>query len=164
MIRPIKAHDVKAVVKIYNHYVSETVVTFDEQPLSIPEMAARIREVAVSGLPWFVAQEDGAVIGYAYAAKWKGRRSYRFSVESSVYLAPGREGKGWGTKLYAALFDALRGRATHAVIGGISLPNPASVALHEKFGMKKVAHFHEVGFKFERWVDVGYWQTLLNAP
>lgn len=159
-IRPLRKSDLAAVARIYNHFVANTVVTFDETPVSAREMSARAREVAAAVLPWLVAVEEGEVAGYAYAGKWKGRCAYRFTVESSVYLAPGREGRGLGTRLYRALFAILRKKGVHAVIGGISLPNRASVALHEKFGMKRVARFPEVGRKFGRWVDVGYWQAI----
>lgn len=108
-----------------------------------------------------MAVRDGDVIGYAYASKWKGRCAYRFAVETSVYVDSSARGAGVGTVLYEALFAALGGRGIHAAIGGIALPNEASIALHERFGMKKVAHFEQVGFKFDRWIDVGYWQRLL---
>ena len=86
---------------------------------------------------------------------------YRFSVEVTVYVAPGHAGRGIGSTLYGELFPMLKTLGIRAVIGGIALPNEASVALHEKFGMRKVAHFGEVGFKFDRWIDVGYWQRTL---
>ena len=101
------------------------------------------------------------VVGYVSAAKWKGRSAYRFSVESTIYLDHRSTGQGIGTKLYGQLFSILRSRSIHVVIGGIALPNAASVALHERLGFTKVAHFAEVGFKFGRWVDVGYWQVTL---
>jgi phosphinothricin acetyltransferase len=124
-------------------------------------MAARIREVTAAGLPWVVAELNGRVVGYAYASQWKGRCAYRFSVESSVYVDAKHTGQGIGSELYDALLGRLRGGKTHVVIGGIALPNEGSVALHERFGFRKVAHFNEVGFKFERWIDVGYWQITL---
>jgi len=96
-----------------------------------------------------------------YASKWHGRSAYRFSTEITVYLAPAHVGRGIGSQLYARLFPILRDRGIHAVIGGIALPNEASVALHEKFGLEKVAHFKEVGYKFDRWIDVGSWQGIL---
>lgn len=161
MIRPAEARDTAAFAAIYNHYVEKTIVTFEEEPVSSEEMARRMEEIAGYGFPWLAAEESGKVVGYAYATKWKGRCAYRYSVESTVYLAPDAGGRGWGTKLYRELFARLRAARIHAVIGGISLPNPASVALHEKLGMKKVAHFPEVGFKLGRWVDVGYWQATL---
>ena len=163
MIRPAGTQDAAALAAIYNHYIVKTIVTFEETAISAEDMKLRLGEVAAAKLPWLVAEEGGKVTGYAYASKWKGRCAYRYSVESSVYLAPDAVSRGWGTKLYTALFAALRETSIHAVIGGISLPNAASVALHEKFGMKKVAHFSEVGYKFKQWIDVGYWQTTLPA-
>jgi L-amino acid N-acyltransferase YncA len=112
-------------------------------------------------LPWLVAQRDGVLIGYAYAGLWRERHAYRFSVESSVYVAIDAGVRGVGSALYASLFDLLRLAGYHTVLGVIALPNAASVALHEKFGMRQVAHFKEVGFKFGRWHDVGNWQVQL---
>jgi phosphinothricin acetyltransferase len=108
-----------------------------------------------------VAEHHGNIKGYAYATKWKERSAYRYSVEISVYVDRERQGQGWGTKLYQALFTQLQKLDIHLAIGGITLPNDASIALHEKFGMIKVAHFQEIGFKFEQWLDVGYWQLEL---
>ena len=160
-IRLATTADAGAIADIYNHYVLNTVITFEEQAISTQEMAGRIGEVLAFPLPWLVAEQDGRIAGYAYATKWKGRCAYRYSVESSVYLAPGTERQGLGTQLYSALFARLKEQGMHVVIGGIALPNPASIALHEKFGMTKVAHFSEVGFKFGKWIDVGYWQAKL---
>jgi phosphinothricin acetyltransferase len=161
IIRQAEASDAAMIASIYNHYVTETVVTFDEQPISEAEMARRVEEVQAASLPWLVAQHHDRVVGYAYASPWKRRAAYRFSVEITVYLDPNHCGRGLGSKLYGELFPILQNGPTHAVIGGIALPNDASVALHEKFGMRRVAVFEEVGFKFNRWVDVGYWQRTL---
>jgi len=163
MIRAATAADIQAITDIYNHYIANTVVTFEEQAISQSEITGRMQKVTGSSLPWLVAEDVGVVIGYAYAGKWNVRSAYRHTVESTVYLSPSSVGKGWGTRLYTALFDTLRQKSIHTVIGGITLPNPASVALHEKFGMKKVAHFSEVGYKFGQWLDVGYWQMELKA-
>jgi len=158
MIRPAIGSDAESIAAIYNHYVINTVVTFEEQAVSAAEMADRIVETDSAGLPWLVIEQAGVVVGYAYASKWKGRCAYRFTVEATVYLAPNAGRQGFGTMLYEALFAELKRKSVHVVIGGIALPNPASIALHEKFGLQKVAHFKEVGFKFKQWVDVGYWQ------
>lgn len=160
-LRAVALEDAEPITRIYNHYVCETIVTFDEQPLSVQEMAGRIGKAAADSLPWVVAVENDSLLGYAYASIWNGRCAYRYSTEITVYLAAGREGRGLGSRLYGSLFAHLREKRIHTVIGGIALPNPASVALHEKFGMTQVAHFKEVGFKFGRWIDVGYWQGLL---
>jgi phosphinothricin acetyltransferase len=157
-IREAAASDAADVADVYNHYVTETVVTFEEEPVSVAEMARRIEEVRSESLPWLVAEADSHVVGYAYARPWNPRTAYRFSAEITVYLAAVHAGRGIGSKLYGELFPILQARRIHAVMGGIALPNEASVALHEKFGLRKVALFEEVGFKFDRWIDVGYWQ------
>lgn len=160
MIRNATDADAPAICAIYNHYVTDTVVTFEEQPLAPVEMLSRMAAVQEK-LPWLVLERDDAIAGYACASPWKSRAGYRFTVESSIYLAPAHTGRGFGSMLYASLLENLRARNIHCVIGGAALPNPASVALHEKLGFAKVAHFRENGFKFGRWIDVGYWQLLL---
>jgi len=102
-------------------------------------------------------------LGNAYARPWRPRAAYRHSAESSIYLAPGATGRGLGTLLYQALIADLRQRGRHCVIGGVALPNATSVALHEKLGFAKVAEFKQVGFKLGRWVDVAYWELMLQA-
>jgi L-amino acid N-acyltransferase YncA len=159
-IRPATPDDAGPIAAIYNHYITNTIVTFEETPIDGAEMAARMHDVTSAGLPWLVTEVDGAVLGYAYATKWRTRIGYRFSVESSIYLAPTAVGRGFGGPLYEALLAALRERPIHSVIGGIALPNDASVALHERLGFREVARFREVGQKFGQWIDVGYWQVV----
>jgi L-amino acid N-acyltransferase YncA len=160
MIRSVYTEDTEAICSIYNHYVINTILTFEEKPVSKEEMTDRIAKVTVS-LPWIVLEEEGEINGYAYANNWKIRSAYRFSVESSIYLRPEFLGKGAGRILYEALISKLRNLSLHTVIGGIALPNESSVALHERLGFLKVAHFTEVGWKFNQWIDVGYWELLL---
>jgi L-amino acid N-acyltransferase YncA len=160
MIRYAKTDDVAEICKIYNHYVLDTTITFEEEPVSTDEMAQRIAETLQS-LPWLVWEQDESLHGFCYASKWKGRCAYRHSVESTVYVRADSIGRHIGSQLYRALLDELRQRKFHTVIGGIALPNDASVALHEKLEFEKVAQFREVGNKFDRWTDVGYWQLLL---
>ncbi len=160
MIRHARPEDAAQICDIYNHYVRETVVTFEESPVSATEMAQRIADTSTR-LPWLVWEEGGAILGYAYASPWKARAAYRHSVEASIYLPPHATGRGIGTSLYKALIEDVRARGMHAVIGGAALPNPASVALHERLGFEKVAQFRQVGFKFGKWVDVAYWQFVL---
>jgi phosphinothricin acetyltransferase len=161
MIRAATSADADAIAGIYNHYITHTIVTFEEEVLAAAEIARRMEEVSTASLPWLVAEQDGRVVGYAYASRWRSRIGYRFATEITVYLDPALPGRGIGSSLYGRLLPLLQERGLHAVIGGIALPNPASVALHEKFGLEKVAHFKEVGFKFDRWIDVGYWQRVL---
>lgn len=161
MIRPATPDDASAIVDIYNHYVATTVISFEERPVTPDEMAGRIRDVTAD-LPWLVYEAEGVVVGYAYATKWRVRSAYRYSAETSVYVAPGLGGKGIGSALYKNLLEELRAREIHLAIGGIAQPNPASVALHERLGFEKVAHFKQVGRKFDRWIDMGYWELRLG--
>lgn len=161
MLRPATPADAAAIAAIYNHYVLHTIVTFEEEAVTADEIAVRIREVQGAGIPWLVWEENGRVRGYSYASKWKSRCSFRYSLETTVYLDKDATGRGLGRKLYTALIDALRGQKYHALIGGISIPNPASIALHEKLGFQKIGHFKEVGWKFNQWIDVGYWELIL---
>lgn len=157
MIRTATTRDAEA---IYNHYVLETTITFEEAAVTPAEMASRIDETLRS-LPWLVWEDDADVHGFAYASKWKGRCAYRYSAEVTIYLDPKFTGRGIGSQLCEGLLANLRARKFHAAIGGIALPNTASIALHERLGFHKVAHFEQVGWKLDRWIDVGYWQILL---
>jgi phosphinothricin acetyltransferase len=161
VIRAAAASDASEIVRIYNHYVLNTIITFEEEAISTAEMARRIEETQSASLPWLVAEREGAIVGYAYATRWKVRRGYRFSVEVTAYVDSSCPGLGIGSQLYEQLLPMLQERGIHAAMGGIALPNEASVAFHEKFGFYKVAHFKEVGFKFNKWIDVGYWQRML---
>jgi phosphinothricin acetyltransferase len=162
MIRSATVADAQAICSIYNHFILQSTVTFEETAIAPDDMSARIGAVA-GRLPFLVAELDGAVAGYAYATPWKARSAYRHTVESSVYVAPGFAGMGLGSRLYQALLQDLRERGVHAVLAGIALPNSASIGLHEAFGFAKVGQMREVGRKFGQWLDVGYWQLLL-AP
>lgn len=164
MIREATERDAEAITKIYNHYILKTVTTFEEAEVTVGDFRERINDIQQSGFSWLVAIENEQVIGFAYSSKWNNRAAYRKTAEVSVYISHTSKFKGWGTKLYEVLFSSLHGKDVHIVIGGITLPNPASVAIHEKFGMEKVAHFKEVGYKFGEWLDVGYWQLQLNSP
>ena len=161
-IRSAGDADCQAIAEIYNYYIRNTVITFEEQEITSLDILHRIAEVHSYGLPWLVSESDGKLCGYAYATRWNKRAAYRNSAEFSIYLAQQHVGKGMGTLLCKTLFALLREKQIHVIIGGITLPNAASVALHEKFGMKKVAHFEQVGYKFGQWLDVGYWQTTLT--
>jgi len=161
LIRPATGADAAAIAAIYNHYVVHSVITFEEEPVPAPAMAERIAAIRAYDLPWLVTERAGEVIGYCYANPWKARSAYRHSVESTIYLKQGSEGRGVGRRLYAALLESLKNKGLHAVIGGAALPNAASVALHERLGFTHVGTFREVGFKHGRWVDVGYWQLIL---
>lgn len=165
-VRDARQEDATAIATIYNAHVRDSVATFELEPVAMTAMQARIGEVQGAGLPWLVIESvhavtTPAVVGYAYATPWKTRAAYARTVETSIYLAHAARGRGLGWALYAALIERLRLFGMHALIGGISLPNAASVALHESLGFLPAGRFREVGFKHGRWVDVGYWQRLL---
>jgi len=160
-IRPATSTDGLSLSNIYNDYVKNTVITFEEEVVSAAAMGQRVVKVHDHNLPWLIAEVDHTVVGYAYAAPWKERSAYRFSVETTIYLDAEHCRTGYGTQLYQQLFDEIRRCGMRVAVGGIALPNAGSIALHEKMGMQKVAHFAEVGFKFGQWVDVGYWQCKL---
>ncbi len=161
MIRAVKLEDAVEIAEIYNYYILNSCVTFEEFAVSAEEMRGRI-ESTNSKYPWFVFEKDNVILGFAYASAWKPRSAYKYTVESTVYLKKEAIKNGIGSMLYTALIGQLTELGFHAVIGGISLPNEASIALHEKFGFEKIAQFKEVGYKFKKWIDVGYWELLIN--
>lgn len=161
VLREAEAADAEQIARIYNYYVENTVITFEEARVSASEISQRMAAIQSQGLPWLAAELDGQVAGYSHASPWKARSAYRYSVEATIYLRQGMQGRGLGKALYSALFPRLRERGVHAVIGGAALPNPASVSLHESLGFDPVGTFKEVGFKHGRWVDVAYWQKVL---
>jgi phosphinothricin acetyltransferase len=160
MIRAATAADAAAIVAIYNHYIKNTTVTFEESPLAPADMAQRIATVTAD-LPWLVLERDARVLGYAYASRFHTRSAYRFTVETTVYVAHDAHRSRVGTELYGTLLERLRAQKLHRALGVIALPNEASVALHEKLGFRKVGETEEVGWKFSRWINVGYWQYPL---
>ncbi len=160
MIRPVEKEDAQTICNIYNHYIENSIYTFDEEPVSVEVMQGRIDEIT-SYLPWFVYQVSEKIVGYACANRWKTKSAYRYAVETTIYLSPGETGRGIGSRLYGELITSLKTCQMHCAIGIITIPNPASIALHERMGFEKVAHFKEVGWKFNQWIDVGYWELIL---
>ena len=159
-IRAAGVEDADAIASIYNVYVETSVATFDMRPVSAGDVASRVLEVTKAH-PWLVAEIDERVAAYAYAMRWKPREAYRYTVETTIYVADGFTGSGIGRTLYRALLDELAERGFRNAIGGIALPNAASVALHEHLGFREVGRFQKVGYKLGRAVDVGYWQKVL---
>lgn len=164
IIRDAKPEDAARIAELYNPYILETTITFEETPVSVEEIGKRISQVKDNGHPWLVMAIENNLVGYAYASPWRTRPAYRFTLESTIYMDRQFARKGWGNSLYSALLDRLKGQGIRAVIGSIALPNPESIRLHEKLGFIKVAHFPEVGFKFGRWIDVGFWQLTFQPP
>jgi L-amino acid N-acyltransferase YncA len=159
-VRDADAADAAAIAAIYAPLVTDTIISFEEDPPTGDEMAERI----ASSHAWLVAEEDGEIAGYAYAAPFHPRAAYRWSTEASIYLAPGARGRGIGKRLLGALLDRLRDMGFVNVFGGTALPNPASDRLLDGFGFKKIAHWEHVGFKFDGWHDVSWRQLTLQEP
>jgi len=161
MIRSVTLNDAKHIVDIYNYYVLNSIVTFDEIPFTENDFNQRIESIS-STYPFIVFEENNTILGYAYANMFRQKPAYNKTVETTIYLKHDAQGKHIGTKLYTELLKQLKQQNYHAIIGGLTLPNEASVRLHEKLGFKQVAHFKEVGFKFEEWLDVGFWELILD--
>ena len=162
ILREVEQSDAQQIANIYNYYIQNTVITFEEQLVSAEDIQDRIDKIKQAGHIWLVVEIDEQIVGYAYSAPWRDRSAYRFASEVSVYLSNKSQGNGLGSLLYQTLFEQLKFTPIKIIIGGITLPNEASVALHEKFGLEKVAHFRDVGFKFDQWLDVGYWQLKMS--
>ena len=160
-IRVATAADAEAVAAIYAPYVMQTAISFEETAPSPAEMAARMAKVLPTH-PFLVFEESGRILGYAYGGAHNERAAYRWSANVSVYVAVDAHRRGIGRALYARLIDMLRRQGFHSLYGGITLPNAKSVGLHEAMGFTHVGIYREVGFKFGRWHDVGYWRLGLS--
>ena len=156
--------DIPAILAISNHYALATPANFAIEPEKL-EQWQREFEGTCAKYPWFVAtDESNTIIGFAKASPWQGRCAYAHSVMTSIYLAPTMHRRGIGRILYTTLLTTLERQGYRTLIGGITLPNPGSVGLHEALGYQKVAHFPRVGWKFGQWHDVGYWELELGNP
>jgi phosphinothricin acetyltransferase len=160
LIRPVTIEDAAAICRIYNPYIVNTVVTFEETPVAVDDMEERIRKITAK-YPWFVWEEAGEILGYAYLHAWHERRAYCYAAEDSIYLKEGCSGRGMGKALLTKLLEKADGMKLHVIMSVITVPNERSVGLHEKFGFKKTGQFSEIGCKFGRRLDVGYWELIL---
>jgi phosphinothricin acetyltransferase len=164
LIRHAEAQrDGAACAAIYAPFVSESAVSFEDVAPGGAEFARRI-EATSARYPWLVAEEAGEVAGYAYASPYRDRAAYRWAAEAAVYVGAPHRARGLGRQLYRALFDLLARQGIRTVCVGVTLPNPASVALHEACGFKPVGVYRRIGYKQGRWHDVGWWQLQLPGP
>lgn len=162
-IRPANRADLPRLTEIYNYYVINTPVTFDIEPYTLERRAAWFDQFAAAGrYRLMIAEVDGKVEGYAGTTRWRPKAAYDTTVETTVYSSPETAGKGIGRKLYAALFEAIAGENVNRIVGGYTLPNPASAKLHELFGFRNVGVFSEVGYKFGRYWDVQWTERPLR--
>ncbi len=164
-IRPAARGDLPRLTEIYNHYVIHTPVTFDVEPYTVERRETWFSQFAASGrYRLFVAEENGSVVGYAGTTRFRPKAAYETTVETTIYCDQRAIGKGIGSLLYGTLFDALQGEDIRRIVGGYTLPNPASAALHERFGFKRVGIFTENGRKFGRDWDVAWNERPLHIP
>ncbi|HEM4671365.1 TPA: N-acetyltransferase [Streptococcus suis] len=159
-IRSVKIEDAADLVAIYAPYVEGTAITFETEVPTVEDFASRIKKT-LEKFPYLVAEEEGALVGYAYASTYYARAAYDWTVELSVYVSKEARGKGIGSLLYDAIEDDLKARGFKNFLACIAIPNPASLALHEKRGYEQVAHFKNVGYKFDTWHDIVWLQKSL---
>ncbi|MEO6116820.1 MAG: N-acetyltransferase family protein [Pseudolysinimonas sp.] len=157
--------DVPHMLEIYNHYVANSTVTFDEDALTLKEMRHKFHDVERLGFPWLVAvSPTGMILGYAYVTPWKAKAAYRYTVEDSIYLSPAATGKGVGKALMARMLDDAKAAGIKEVIAVIADRGAdASIAMHENFGFKKIGEMGKVGFKFGRWLGTVLMQKSLKG-
>lgn len=163
-IRPASEDDADGVLAIYAPIVRESAISFEYEPPTPAEMRRRIREIGARH-PWLVAEDGDGVAGYAYAGTWRARSAYDWVAETSVYVAERARRRGVARALYAELLQRLRRAGYAAAVGGMTLPNPASAALHEALGFRRVSTYPRCGWKYGAWHDVGFWWLELEpAP
>lgn len=159
MIRIAEAKDAALIAIIYNHYIANSTVTFEEEAVDSQMILKRMN--ASKQLKWWVCEIENEIAGYAYATYWKPRTAYRYTLETSVYIASDHQKKGIGKKIYSHLIEELKTLGFKTLLAGISLPNKGSVLFHENLGFRKMGQLERVGFKFNKWIDVGYWELNL---
>ena len=161
IIRPTEAPDFPHVARLTNVYIRTSAIHFGDRDQSPEELRALWRDARATH-PWYTAEVDGRFAGYAKSGAWRERAAYRRTAETAIYVEESARRTGVGRALYAALIDDLRARGFHTIVAGVTLPNEASVRFHESLGFRYVATFSEVGRKFDRWHDVGFWQLMLG--
>ena len=163
-IRPAVATDLPHVREIYNHYVMNSTVTFDEAPMTLAELRKKFAKITEKRMPFIVAENpSGQLLGYAYVYPWKEKAAYRFTVENSIYLGPAATGKGLGRVLLSELIDRSKDAGIKQIIAVIADKGAdASIAMHKKFGFKEIGHMGRVGFKFDRWLGTVLMQKSLK--
>lgn len=162
-IRPVREGDVGAIARITNFYIRTTPIHFAWSEVTEQELCSAWH-AARAVYPWVVAEEDGRVIGYCKAGPWRERFAYSWTAEAGLYVHPDHQRRGAGTAMYRDVIRECRERGFHSLVGGVVLPNEASVRLHESLGFTKVGEFRQVGWKFGQWHDVGFWQLSLREP
>ena len=160
-IRMAAEADAEQMLAIYAPVVRETVISFEYEPPSLPEFRERIR-TTLERMPWLVCDNDSEIAGYAYSSPFRTREGYRWACELTIYVHPGYHRCGIGRALYTSLFRCLALQGYCVAVATITIPNPASIALHESMGMRRVGTYEKVGYKHGQWLDDGVWQIELQ--
>jgi len=161
MIRKVLPSDAANIADIYNYYICNTIITFEDKPVSESEIRMRIDKIGKKGYPYIVYEENNSLVGYAYVDNWRERPAFGITLETSIYLNNLCMHNGIGTKLYRELIELSRKAGIHSLIGVISLPNAESIELHKKMGFERIGTFKKVGLKFDTLIDVDFWQLSL---
>jgi L-amino acid N-acyltransferase YncA len=163
VVRPAQSEDMAAVAAVFEHYVLDTVITFELQPPSIQDWLGKRRDLEALGWPFLVAVVEDQVIGYAYVMPWRSKPAYRHTVENTIYLAPEHTGQGYGQRLLTELLSRARTADAREVLAVIAdTGSPASVALHRRAGFEDVGRLHNVGYKHGQWLDTVLMQSSLH--
>ncbi|MCE7982812.1 MAG: N-acetyltransferase family protein [Caldilinea sp. CFX5] len=163
-IRAATEQDLPAILTIYNDAILTTTAVYDYDPHTLAMRQTWYEAKVAAGLPVFVADDAGAVVGFSALGPFRAWAAYKYTVENSIYVAAARRGQGIGKLLLPPLIEAARRMEMHAIIAGIDATNVASYRLHQNFGFVEVAHFREVGYKFGRWLDLKFLELLLETP
>ncbi len=161
-IKPTSSQHLSEICNIYNHYINHTCYTFEEVEWTIKDIEHKFLNITDANYPFFTCFDGDKIVGYYYLSSWNFRSAYNTTAEVTIYLHPESIGKGYGKAMYSHLIKNIDNTRFHSIIACITIPNEASVALHEKFGFKKVSFFPEIGYKHSRWCDVGHWQLILR--
>ncbi len=162
-IRLATLDDAPAILEIYAHYCRMKPATFELEPPALDEMEKRIRETLLT-YPWLVAVDQNRILGYAYACAFRPRKGWRWAAETAIYLTEDSLRQGIGSALYEKLLAMLKAQGFISAIANITLPNPASERLHERFGFEKIGVFKNIGYKCDSWHNVAFFQLTLNSP
>jgi phosphinothricin acetyltransferase len=162
LIRPATEHDLPAILAIYNEVIVHTTAVYDYEPHTLDMRRAWFQAKKEQGFPVFVAEEEGLVLGLSSIGPFRAWAAYQYSAENSIYVAAAARGKGVGKLLMPPIINAAKQIGMHTVIAGIDAGNEASIQLHRHFGFEEVAHFKQVGWKFERWLDLKFLQLILG--
>lgn len=160
MIRPTRIEDLEAIKEIYNYYIENSVITFDQEPWTMEDAIHKMEILEQGDYPFICCYDKGELVGYYYLSSWNFRSAYSTTAEVTIYIKPDKIGQGYGKKMMRHMMEESQRRGFHSLIAAITIPNDASIALHEQFGFKEVSLFREVGYKAGIWCDVGHWQWI----